>query len=541
MTPLTITPSKTRAGFYSTVIPTGARQLLALLRQTPGCGVFAGVWRIPCDRADYIRREAVALGFEVRWGAFPDNKPISIAQPPNAKLYEYQKSAVLKALNDRRLMLNFKPGLGKTPTAIETLKLAKASRILIVCPAIVRDTWAQELATWWSKAAHEAHIIETGKEAIETQAPIVISSYELMGKLPPREWDAIVFDECHYLKTFDSKRSKDARRLLASVSKDTLRLFLTGTPIANEPIDLHNQVDLLYPDLFGTAAEFKRRYCNARENPHSQSGLEFFGLNKDNADELRERVGYFSVSATEEEVGHLLPPITFQAVRVKPERAFNVREYLDNFDRRDLHASKGSDAAIRACGMAKVDKTVELVKDALEGGSTHVAVMTHLRMTAQELADALAGLGVEVACVTGDDSHKARHATIDRLAKAPRAVFVGTMHSIGIGINELVAFPDVVYAELDYRPDEVAQSMKRYRRLTGKKRVRIRVLVLEGTLEERVARSVARKLKDQDLVVDIGTDAGALLSELDGKMTDDEFFAACQKAAAGMGERDVYA
>lgn len=41
----------------------------------------------------------------------------------NPKLYEYQQKAILKAIKERRLMLNFETGLGKTPAAIEVLRL----------------------------------------------------------------------------------------------------------------------------------------------------------------------------------------------------------------------------------------------------------------------------------------------------------------------------------------------------------------------------------------------------------------------------------
>ena len=535
-----LVPSPVRAGFYKCVLAPGDQKLVPVLSKIPGVQtVPGGFWIVPFDRVVRTVAEARRLGLDVAPIYAPAFLPIDGL--PHPKLYPYQNEAAFQAARQRRLMINFKPGLGKTPTAIQALKLAKVSRALIVAPAIVRDTWGQEFAKWWPKAAHEVQIVESGREAQNAKAPFVVASYELMSKVAPQTWDAVIFDEAHYFKTAGAKRCMEAAAFLAAVHKDTLRLFLTGTPIANEPIDLHNQVELLYPGLWGTIHECKRAYCESRENPHSQSGLEWFGLNKERAAELAERLACFAASATEEKVAHHLPPITFQTVRVKPERAFNVREYLDNFDRRDLHASRGADAAIRACGQAKIEHTVALVEEALHCGSTHVAVMTHLRNTAAELADTLAATGVPVGLITGDDPHKRRHNEISRLAKLPKAIFVATMHSVGVGINELIAFPDVVYAELDYRPDEVAQSMKRYRRLTGKKHVRIRVLVLEGTLEERVAASIARKLHDQEMVVDIGTDAGSLLSTLDHKLSDDEFFARVQEAAAKMGERDVYA
>ena len=538
---MNLTPSTIRAGFYRTVAPD---VLLPVLTKIVGATSRAGVWQIPFDQADRLVKEAQARKVPCTFD--PGMSRVTLSS--NAQklfstgLYPHQIRGVQRGLELKRVMLNFKPGLGKSAAALHILQQAGASRILIACPAIVRDTWAEQFELWWPKAAHEVQILETGKQAWESKSPIQVVSYELLDQIQPYDWHAVILDESHYVKTAEATRSKSAARILSSISKDAYRLFLTGTPIANEPIDLHNQVNLLWPGLFGELYDFRRAYCQSRDNPHAMSGKEWFGLNPKRAGELSERLSYLSVQATEKEVEGLLPPVNFQVVRVRPSRAFNLREYLDNFDRRDLHASKGAGAAIRACGVEKVDRVIELVEDALLGGSTHISIMTHLKDTAEELARACQRFGVGVACIHGgNSSQKKRHGEITRLAGLPKAIFVGTMHSVSTGINELVAFPDVVYAELDYRPDEVVQSMKRYPRLNSKSSVRIRAVILEGTLEEKIAKIVARKLKDQKMLADIGTLGDKLHDGLDAKLSDEEFFVRVQEAAAKMRERDVYA
>lgn len=552
-----VDPSPHRTGFYRCLFNGAPQQLLAVLRSTVGAVKVAGIWIVPFDRIGLIVEAATGCGYTVsgkpqRKVGFP-NPAIEKMVPASA--YPHQKRGTARGIDQRRLLLNYKPGLGKTLTAIATMKAAGVSRALIVCPAIVRDTWAEQFALWWPKVSHEVQIVESEAEAATAKAPFIVTSYELLGAHPARrnrpafpgvprqEWDAVILDESHYVKTLDARRSNAVREVLdpKHLDREALRLFLTGTPIANEPIDLHNQVDLLYPNLWGSVHEFKRRYCMRRDNPYAHSGSDWFGINPRFANELEARFGYVSETATEEEVAGLLPPVQFSTIRVRPDRRFNLREYLDNFDRRDLHRSRGTEHAIRACGQVKIEKVLETVRHDLASGSTHVSVMTHFRDTAYEIAAALQGEGVSIACVTGDDDHKRRHSEIKRLAESARAIFVGTMHSVNVGINELRDFSDVIYAELDYRPDEVVQSMKRYQRIGGKSNVRFRVLVLEGTLEERVAKAVGRKLRDQKLVSDVGSMVESLEGALDAKMTDDEFYARMQEAAARMGERDVYA
>lgn len=538
-----ITPAANRPGFYRVVPPNGS-QIRNVIARTVGASTANGVWYVPFDRARAIAETALRMG--VSAALMQEAAPHPAHQLLDAGFWKeghpHQIKGIRRILDLRRAMLNFKPGLGKTATALKALQLARVSRILIVCPAIVRDTWMEQFQLWWSKAAHEVAVLETGKEARECKAPIQVVSYELLGSIIHQDWGAIVFDESHYLKTPESTRSKEARKVLAVVSKDAYRIWLTGTPIANEPIDLHNQVDLLYPGLFDTYDVFRRAYCLSRENPHAHSGLEWFGLNPGRAAELRDRLSYLSVTATEDDVAELIKKPQFQTIRVRPDRAFNLREYLDNFDRRDPHAARGADAAVRACGIQKIARVRELVEEGLAAGSTHISIMTHLQDTAEELFAELQGFGLPIACVHGANAtHKKRHSEIARLAREPKAIYVGTMHAVSTGINELKNFHDVIYAELDYRPDEVVQSMKRYPRIGSERRTRFRVLVLEGTLEERIASVVASKLRDQDAVADIGTLATDLRSQLEVKMSDDEFFQRCQEAAAKMGERDVYA
>ena len=54
------------------------------------------------------------------------------------------------------------------------------------------------------------------------------------------------FDECHYLKTANSKRTKALRPLAAAIP----RVFmLSGTPALSRPMELFSQVGVRYIDF----------------------------------------------------------------------------------------------------------------------------------------------------------------------------------------------------------------------------------------------------------------------------------------------------
>lgn len=133
------------------------------------------------------------------------NVPPAELTEPNPLLYSYQQQSVIKAINQRALMLNYETGLGKTPAAIDVLRIAKPKRTLIVCPAMVRLVWVDELKKWWLRATPKNGVIETGKDIAliakwrdELEPFIAIVSYNLLTNdaFPIGMWDAIIFDEC---------------------------------------------------------------------------------------------------------------------------------------------------------------------------------------------------------------------------------------------------------------------------------------------------------------------------------------------------------
>ena len=86
----------------------------------------------------------------------------------DSRLYDFQRDAVFAgAANNYSHMLNFEMGLGKTPTAIQALNNTHPHRALIVCPAIMRTVWAEELEKWGADLL-PVHVVSSGKDEIVT-------------------------------------------------------------------------------------------------------------------------------------------------------------------------------------------------------------------------------------------------------------------------------------------------------------------------------------------------------------------------------------
>ena len=170
-------------------------------------------------------------------------------------------------------------GLGKTIQTITALSNLYDSedihKILIVCPAIMRATWEQEIDDWfvlpkdWSRLP-VIQVVTKKTEDVSPDTTICICSYEYVTarynkkSLLTENFDAVVLDESHKIKNPASQRTKACLQLLLN-DKTTVRILLTGTPVTKGVDDLYTQlrpfyspadtVKLLVPDSVGALSD----------------------------------------------------------------------------------------------------------------------------------------------------------------------------------------------------------------------------------------------------------------------------------------------
>lgn len=91
---------------------------------------------------------------------------------------------------------------------------------------------------------------------------VTIVNYDLLHRrdyLIEGTYDMIVLDESHMIKNRGSKRSKAIRKM---GRKSQYRYILTGTPISNSKLhEFWAQMDFLDPSIFGKWTEFQKMYC----------------------------------------------------------------------------------------------------------------------------------------------------------------------------------------------------------------------------------------------------------------------------------------
>lgn len=153
-------------------------------------------------------------------------------------------------------------GLGKTIEAgliLAQLWAERKRRLIIVCPAVLRKQWQEELK---DKFALDSVILDSKpiklaeKDGVDlfnlAESKVLICSYNLINreeyqiKLQNIRFDLVVFDEAHKLKN-------DKARIYQSISgafPTTKKILLTATPLQNNLSELYGLVNIIDDKFF---------------------------------------------------------------------------------------------------------------------------------------------------------------------------------------------------------------------------------------------------------------------------------------------------
>uniref|UniRef100_A0A671N9D4 DNA excision repair protein ERCC-6-like n=1 Tax=Sinocyclocheilus anshuiensis TaxID=1608454 RepID=A0A671N9D4_9TELE len=198
------------------------------------------------------------------------------------KLYEHQKEGVafLYSLHrDGRKggILADDMGLGKTIEVISFLSgmydAELANYTLLIMPTSLIKNWVREFNKWTPgmrvKEFHGASEAERNRnlEQIQRRGGVIITTYQMLinnyeqlASYDQREfeWDYVILDEAHKIKTSSTKTAKSAHAIPARH-----RVLLTGTPVQNNLQETWALFEFACQgSLLGTYKTFKTEYKN---------------------------------------------------------------------------------------------------------------------------------------------------------------------------------------------------------------------------------------------------------------------------------------
>ena len=166
-------------------------------------------------------------------------------------------------------------GLGKTIEAGIVLcqKWAERKRrLIIICPAAIRQQWAAELTNKFNlpavviDARTYRQMKADGIHFPLSQQRIVVLSYHYAAKLQDElrqvDWDLVVIDEAHKLRNAYRPSNRIGQALQRAV-EGRKKLLLTATPLQNSLMEIFGLTNFIDPNIFGDANSFRSKYVNA--------------------------------------------------------------------------------------------------------------------------------------------------------------------------------------------------------------------------------------------------------------------------------------
>ena len=470
---------------------------------------------------------------------------IEIPCPDGLAYLPYQRAGIargIEILRERGFLLADEPGLGKTIQALGIINaLPEIQRVLVICPASLKINWSREAAKW---LVRKFDIQIANGKPIDMSTPdrgqMVIVNYDVLKKhkdaLIAMHFDLLVMDECHFVKNSDRKKIEEngverwayktqrtdiAVQIAASCRR---KILMTGTPICNRTREAFVPLSILDPDRWSNFFKFGIRYAGAYR---TKWGWDFSGAT--NLDELqrilRETV---MVRRLKKDVLTELPAKRRQVIEIPANGCSAVvaaemaaetrqefrheaiearRDQADAFDDRGTYEAavaelrESRQAAFaemsklrHATALVKVDYVVEHAKELLDA-TDKIIIFAHHHDVVTALMAGLAEFSPVQ--LTGENSTSEKQASIDAFQNRPDVrVFVGSITAAGMGIT-LTAASTVVFAELDWVPGNMTQAEDRAHRIGQTDSVLVQHIVLDGSMDAKLAKTLVSK---QDVI-----------------------------------------
>lgn len=238
--------------------------------------------------------------------------PVTKRQP-----WLHQKQAFWFAMGQTGVMLDMHMGTGKTKVVIDVAQNRGVSKVLVLTKLkVIEDgIWERDFA---KDCAVPYKVLQLGKDTmpnrtrkarlfLEANTPgmkvVVINHASMVSNVfknwaLAQDWDMVVVDESHVIKSAGSIGSRFAGTLAARAK---VRIAMTGTPMPNGILDAYGQMRFIDPSVFGTSfASFRARYAIMG----GYEGREVLGYQ--NEAEFRERYNSVAYKATKDVLD--LPP-----------------------------------------------------------------------------------------------------------------------------------------------------------------------------------------------------------------------------------------
>jgi len=543
------------------------------------------VWRVPlawssCLALRSVFKKELVIGPGL--AAWAANENATRIAPANAlrdldtyddgdtDLFPFQRAGVAFLSTARRALLADEPGLGKTAQAIRALKnLSKTEEVfpaLIVCPNTLKKNWQREFRMWWPEVRVQVIKGSAGVRRKQLEAEdvdVYVMNWEsLRGhsrlapygsialkrcvdagglddnvtvnqcEVTPRElnkidFKAVVADEIHRSK---DPKSKQTRALWAASGDADIRFALTGTPIANNVLDLWPILHWLAPTEWPSKTRWIDRMVDTMMNAFG--GMIVIGVKPHMTEEFNAALNPRMRRMLKARVLPWLPPVvrerrdvemsTKQAKAYKQMRELMIAEleggsavlapsplvqttrllqFASSFATMTVDETTG-ETRVRLIGPScKVDALMDDISSG-DFGDDSVAVCAVSRQLIDLLSIEMTNAKIPHGLITGAQDEDERQKAVDVFQSGRIKWILFTAQAGGVGIT-LTAARRLVMLQRPWSFVDHKQAMDRVHRIGSEIHDSVHIIdyVTEGSIEEHVIDVLDQKADSFEQIV----------------------------------------
>lgn len=333
----------------------------------------------------------------------------------------------------------------------------------------------------------------------------------------------VLVRNCHRAK---NAQAKQTRALWAATGDAPIRIALTGTPLANNVLDLWSIMHWVAPEEWPTKTKFVDRMVDTMLNAFG--GLMVLGVKPQMADEFYKVLNPRMRRMTKEVVLPWLPPIVFERrdVEMSPKQAKAYKQMRDELIselegdllaapspltqslRLAQFASSYAVLETQPDGTSKVrlqmpsSKITAFLDDLDDFGDDAVAVMAVSRQLIELLSAELEKRKIPHGLVTGAQTEDQRQVAIDDFQSGRTKLLLFTAAAGGVGVT-LTAARYLVRLQRPWSRVDDVQALNRVHRIGSEIHDTIVVIdyVSDGTIDERVIKVLDEKGESFESVV----------------------------------------
>ncbi|BCR36674.1 SNF2-related protein [Mariniplasma anaerobium] len=414
-------------------------------------------------------------------------------------------------INLKRTMNFSVPGSGKTASIISAfnylrfIKKPILSRILVIGPINCFKSWKDEYKIL-NQDYEKFQVYDSCDDTSYDKATIlendfykfklILLNYEslphisnMLSKLIDSS-TMIVFDEIHRIKRIEGIYFRACRNI---VDNSIYRVALTGTPLPNGYMDIHNLFDILYGSYARTYFGFTTDILKDSQEKYKKTNLENKDINtiikpfyvrvskKDLDIPAPEKDKLVSVITTLDEKKlyndiyfgksykslskivkmMLLGSIGSRALDSDIQDESDFYNGVENSDESNINLQLTTNKAIFS---SKILKTVEIAESLLENNRS-VIIWAVFKKTIHELKTVFDSKNLKSEFIYGITSNDERNRIIDEFNSGTLKILIANASTLAESVSLHKACHDAIYVELNFNLSQYLQSRDRIHRL----------------------------------------------------------------------------